>query len=483
MKSTLKDYYITPGMIAEYWNEHGYLTEKGTQWNADKVTKKFRKILNEIEDILKDKKQADDSKAVDVKEMEQVDGSKVADVKEVEQADNSETVNIKCFEDLYRSENGDTGNHFIFFDTREFTEYKQNLDGASLSEYINLLENAPAYMDDYETDTFDSLQCVFELCSQSGGVSCLTDNEIEILERKLENLIPMFRDMNKAEEALDKVNPEDIKSYEDFRMLIEEYEENKKIVRDYVNKLYIKRDADKFYIKRLFVKEHYIKNGQIVYLKEWIEKWTYVIDHLISVYGELEETNLNVQDAVKVLLTWYQNEKREKTILDSNLRQELMEKINHVLEKNGKRIKDSLEQVVKRSLKEYYDKKIFSQKAFNADHIETWDIKNVAEETTKWVSGMLQYMTDELASKLDLKDGYSYVIKQAIGDLEKIYEQVIENAESLEEMEQEKENQERNREKFGEKHGTDILPYLLECIEIINPHVERLSMIPDMETL
>lgn len=51
MKVILKNYYVTTDMIAEHWNKTGYMTEKNTQWNADKVTKKFRKILESIDSI------------------------------------------------------------------------------------------------------------------------------------------------------------------------------------------------------------------------------------------------------------------------------------------------------------------------------------------------------------------------------------------------------------------------------------------------
>lgn len=51
MKVILKNYYVTTDMIAEHWNKIGYMTEKNTQC-ADKVTKKFRKILESIDSIV-----------------------------------------------------------------------------------------------------------------------------------------------------------------------------------------------------------------------------------------------------------------------------------------------------------------------------------------------------------------------------------------------------------------------------------------------
>lgn len=123
MKVILKNYYVTTDMIAEHWNKTGYMTEKNTQWNADKVTKKFRKILESIDSIIK---------------------------------------RSEMLENLFRSEN-DEGSHFIFFDASQIMEYKQKLEDASIVDYRELSVNALMYYQDYETDTFDTLKDIFEL--------------------------------------------------------------------------------------------------------------------------------------------------------------------------------------------------------------------------------------------------------------------------------------------------------------------------------
>lgn len=417
MEGTLKDYYVTTGMIAKHWNENGYLTEKGTSWDADKVGKKFKKILGDVE------------KAI---------GSKQGD-----------------FEDLYRSKNGESGCDFIFFDAGEIIEYKQKIYGESVSEYMKLIKNNPIslagrdycepsenYADVYETDTYDSLQCVFDLCRRAGGVQYLTSDEIEIVGKKLENLVPLYQDIDKLKEtmakALNEADPEDKEAYKIPVRLIRGLNENKQKARSYINQLYIETRKAEFYKKRIFVKENYVKNGQIDCLKEWVEKWTYVIDHMVSVYRKPEEAKLDVRKVLKVLLIWYQNEKRKGIISDSLLK-----------------------------------------KGFDTENINTFSSGEVAKTLKSWVSGLAEYKKSEFISESE--DGYFFVIKQAFEDLEKIYEKVIENTKSMERKKQDKGQRKAWTQKFEQNGKEDILPYLLECIEIMEPHIERISMIPDME--
>ncbi|WP_172472142.1 hypothetical protein [Thomasclavelia cocleata] len=298
MEGTLKDYYITSGMIAEQWNESGYLTAEGTKWNADKVTKKFRMILNTIDGII------DSSGAL---------------------------------ENLYRSENGGKeGSHFIFFDAGEIMEHRQKFEVALLSEYGELIEEAPVYFNDYETDTYDSLKCVFDLWDQAGGGGHFMGQEMAVFRKKMENLLPWHRNIDDEKKAVVQSKSEDEGAYEELKALMKQFEEDKQLVRRYMNRLYTATRGGAFYKKRIFVEKYYVKNGQIDCLKEWMDKWMYVIDHAEAIYVEAGQTKLAVRDVVKVLLIWYQNEKREKIILGNELKNELKGEINSILEKIGK---------------------------------------------------------------------------------------------------------------------------------------------------
>lgn len=119
MTETLKDHYITTGMVAHHWNEIGYHTIRNKKWNSDKVLKKFKVILKEIEDTI-----------------------------------HAEGV----LQNLYKSKNSKGYGHFIFMDTSHIMEQKQSLDRASFAQYIKISDNTPQYVSDFKTDTYESLR-------------------------------------------------------------------------------------------------------------------------------------------------------------------------------------------------------------------------------------------------------------------------------------------------------------------------------------
>ena len=181
MKGTLKDYYITSDTIAGHWNEIKYQTRNGSEWDADKVTKKFKMILKCIDEIAKTSNK---------------------------------------MENLYRSENGEFDGHFIFFVAGEIMQFKKGLENASLHEYIKLLDQSPSRFREYETDTADTMKYIFEMWDEAGGLEYFTSCELEELEEKMKNLLPEHRNMEKLGIALSTIEKEGESAYDSLKKLV-----------------------------------------------------------------------------------------------------------------------------------------------------------------------------------------------------------------------------------------------------------------------
>ena len=286
----------------------------------------------------------------------------------------------------------------------------------------------------------------------------------------MENLIPHDRNIKKVGEMLDGIESalnEKKKTHELLYELIIQIENDRQMLRECMHQLYIETRKGQFYKKRIFVEKYYKRNGQVDFLEEWVKKWTYVIDNMALIYKAAAKNNtkLAVDNVMKVLLVWYQNEKRRKITLEDGLRRELKETINCFLEEKGKRVKDELNKKVEQVLKKYADK----------EDIETSSYKAVADECMKWASNLAEYRKHEFGAESE--NDYFFVIKLAFEELERIYEEAIENVGSLMESEKREGKQADRKQKFEKQHTEDILPCLLECIEIINPHIDRLCIV------
>lgn len=237
----------------------------------------------------------------------------------------------KCdLKKLYRSENGrgrGRGN-YIFFDTSEIMEYKQKLDNAfpSLHKYWEVLDSCPPNIREYETSTYDSLKFIFEIWKHK---EYLTYDELKKIEKKLKNLLPRCRNIDQETEILKSGN------YKLYMKLEDQYENEKHTIEECIFIYYIKIIEDRF-ANAPFSKDHYMKNKQIDLVKNWKEKWTYVIDNIAFIYENTNEINLSISDIMDVLLVWCENEKRSTIALSNELLQNLKEKIHHEIKSKQK---------------------------------------------------------------------------------------------------------------------------------------------------
>lgn len=234
-----------------------------------------------------------------------------------------------------------------------------------------------------------------------------------------------------------------------------------------MHQLYVEIIKKNFLCKRIFSGKHYINNGQIALIADWKEKWIYVIDQILSTYDESDKMEFDVENAVKVFLIWYQNEKRRKIVLKESMLQELREEIGKVVDKKGKRIKEDLNRKIKQIERKYSINGALKEDT--TKNVNTSRREDVVEWIIKVTADLAKYKMDKFDPELEKE--YLFIIKKAFGDLEKIAEKVEENEKIFEE----------SGENFKQRDTMDILPYLMECMEIIKPHVDRLNMLPSDE--
>lgn len=409
MNKILKSHCVTTSEIIQHWKETKYLTPQKKEWTTDLFVNKFTGILHDIEEasVSQDKKKSADGEHV--------------------------------LEKLYRSDN-DYG-HFIFFDASEMMKYRQELYNAipSISKYFKILENCPPNIQDFETDTYGSLKCIFDLWEKAGSIEHLTSDDLKKIEAKLEILLPTRWYISRTPKTQNNTD------FELYKKQVEQHNKNKCMIEKHMFKFYIKI-TEKRFSNAPFIKTHYIKNGQIDLVKDWKEKWTYTIDNIASIYDNPNGTHLSISDLVNVLLIWYENEKRRKFILSDQLLKELQDKINH--EEKVKRRNGKLITALNKIINEY-------KKNYGGDYekINTSNRPAVEQTYKEWIEDLANFAKEKLATKYE--HDYEFVIRMAFSQLEEIYNEVSKNAE--------------NPKDITNQCTEDMLPYIKKCINVIHP--------------
>lgn len=278
-RPNLGDYCIKTKMIENYWgsDEVNYRNKKGERWKSTAIGDKFSAIVESIDN-------------------------------EIESGG--------VLKNIYKSGNGENNNHYIFFDATESAMYNQKLKNASLADYDNIIDAAPHRFMDYEDDTYNNMRRIIELWDAK--VIGFHTAEMNEFSDRMEKLIPYTKDIKETNKILKGVKSP--KAEEAFNKLEKEFEKNKCIVRECMERFYVKTRTLALY--HYWINEEKKCKGEVYYrlFLEWKKKWVFVIETAISIYPEISNEKLDVADVVKVLQIWYQyknfNDKRPEKRYD-----------------------------------------------------------------------------------------------------------------------------------------------------------------------